>query len=246
MPDRYFVPEPLAGEFARLDGEEAHHLSHVMRARPGDEVLLFDGSGAEWQARVQRLGRSEVELQVLSRHEIDRELPADLLLAVALPKGERQRWLVEKAVELGVHRLTPLVTERGVAQPVEKALLRLRRTVIEASKQCGRNRLMEITEPVAVASYFTSAALTNALRAVADPGGQKSVSALFATWSPAAPRRLDFAVGPEGGFSPMEVSLAATNGWSTVELGPRILRIETAAIYLASVGALACQVGKAL
>lgn len=232
MPDRYFVHEPITGESARLEGEEAHHLSHVMRARPGTELILFDGSGAEWQARVVRLGRSEVELELLSRHEIVREPAADVTLAVALPKGDRQRWLVEKAVELGVRRLTPLITQRGVAQPVDKALSRLRRTVIEASKQCGRNRLMEISEPVKMVEYLASPAIAESHRAIADPSARLSLGEMLLNWSAARP--IVFAVGPEGGFSDHEVSVAATNDWSIVELGPRILRIETAAIFLAS------------
>src|SRR5579885_1803665 len=108
MADRYFVAEPITGNSARLADEEAHHLAHVMRAKPGQEVVLFDGGGAEWRARVARVGRSEIELELLTRHEVDRELSCELTLGVALPKGDRQKWLVEKAVELGVRRLVPL------------------------------------------------------------------------------------------------------------------------------------------
>ena len=118
-----------------------------MRATPGTQVTLFDGGGDEFSATVAQLRRSDVELSILSRESIDRELPFDLTLGVALPKGDRQKWLVEKAVELGVTRIVPLRTRRGVAQPVEQALVRLRRAVIEASKQCGRNRLLQIDEP---------------------------------------------------------------------------------------------------
>ena len=110
MADRYFVESPIAGDQARLCGAESHHLAHVMRAKPLDEVVLFDGSGAEFLARVERVGRSEIELAVLSRAAVNREARTPLTLAVALPKGDRQRWLVEKAVELGVARLVPLVT----------------------------------------------------------------------------------------------------------------------------------------
>ncbi len=147
MSERYFVDKTISGGRVALNGPEAHHLIHVMRAAPGLNVVLFDGSGAEFPAVVQRVGRSDVELAVLSRELVDRELPFDLTLATALPKGDRQKWLVEKAVELGVTRLVPLRTQRAVAQPVEQALARLRRAVIEASKQCGRNRLMPIDAP---------------------------------------------------------------------------------------------------
>src|SRR5688572_8850936 len=112
MSDRFFVETPIESERAELIGSEAHHLAHVMRAAVGAEVTLFDGSGAEFPARVIKIGRSQVELVVLERREIDRELPFPLVLGVALPKGDRQKWLVEKATELGVSRIVPLQTSR--------------------------------------------------------------------------------------------------------------------------------------
>ncbi len=117
MSDRYFTDEPITGGSVVLAGAEAHHLIHVMRAAPGHRVTLFNGSGDEFPAVVERVGRAEVELTVLARESVNRELPFELTLGVALPKGERQRWLVEKAVELGVTRIVPLRTCRAVAQP---------------------------------------------------------------------------------------------------------------------------------
>jgi 16S rRNA (uracil1498-N3)-methyltransferase len=168
MPDRYFVETPITGAQARLEGPEAHHLAHVMRAKPGLQVTLFDGSGAEFDARIETVGRATVELGVLDRIEVDRELARHITLAVSLPKGDRQRWLVEKATELGVARLIPLITARSVAQPVESALARMRRAVIEASKQCGRNRLMEVSAAVPF-SDFVGVAMDNVERWIAHP-----------------------------------------------------------------------------
>ena len=204
-----------------------------MRAKPGTQVVLFDGSGAEFVARVERIGRSEVRLAVLSRREVDRELPLELTLGVALPKGDRQRWLVEKAVELGVGRIVPLLTARSVAQPARGTLKRLRRTVIEASKQCGRNRLMEIAEPRAWADYIADAG-QSARRLLAQPDGHRAETAP----PPAADSAgaVFLAVGPEGGFTDDEVSLGIAAGWQTIDLGPRILRVETAAILLSILG----------
>ena len=117
MPDRFFHDPPLALGPVLLAGPEAHHLIHVLRAKPGLEVVLFDGSGAEYAARVERIERSAVALSVWERREIDREAPLRITLGVALPKGDRQKWLVEKATELGVLRLVPLETcaRRGPA-----------------------------------------------------------------------------------------------------------------------------------
>src|SRR5689334_9580454 len=113
MSERFFVTTPIAAERVKLEGPEAHHLSHVMRAKVGDRVALFDGSGCEFDAQIESIGKSVVELSVVERREVDRESAVRLTLAVALPKGDRQQWLVEKAVELGVASIVPLVTERG-------------------------------------------------------------------------------------------------------------------------------------
>jgi 16S rRNA (uracil1498-N3)-methyltransferase len=228
--DRYFTPEPITGERAVLSGAEAHHLIHVMRAEPGRRIELFDGSGRQWVAEVRRIARSEVELALLAEEPIDRESPADVTLAVALPKGDRQRWLVEKAVELGVRRLVPLETARGVARPGDTALERLRRCVIEASKQCGRNRLLEIGPPQPWAVLLAATADVPQ-RWMAYPGGDRL--------PPLAPHDpVVLAVGPEGGFTADEVTAAVQAGWRLVDLGPRTLRVETAAILLAALVAV--------
>jgi 16S rRNA (uracil1498-N3)-methyltransferase len=234
MSERFFVAPPITGDRALLTGDEARHLAAVMRAQPGDEVLLFDGSGQEFTARVETIKRQAVELAIVERRAVSRELKFSLTLAVALPKGDRQKWLVEKATELGVTRLVPLVTERGVAQPVESALQRLRRSVIEASKQCGRNRLLEIGEPLTATELFAGEAAGKP-RLIADPQGQPLRTYLEAVKiAPAASSAVLVAIGPEGGFAPGELSSASAAGWQAISLGERILRVETAAIAIAA------------
>jgi 16S rRNA (uracil1498-N3)-methyltransferase len=233
MTHRYHVDRPIAQGLATLTGPEAHHLLHVMRAKPGDEVVLFDGSGDEFSARVETLRRSEADLAILGRHTVSRELPCPLVLGVALPKGDRQRWLIEKAVELGVTRLIPLETARSVAQPNAKAVERLRRAVIEASKQCGRNRLMEIAAPQRWPDFLASIA-DAPIRLVAHPAPEsRPPSISHATSGPVV-----LAVGPEGGLSDEEVAQATGHGWHPTSLGPRILRIETAALALVALVAM--------
>jgi 16S rRNA (uracil1498-N3)-methyltransferase len=231
MSNRFFIAA-VDGERAVLERGEAHHLAQVMRAQIGTEVVLFDGSGCEYAARVTRMGRSEVHLQIHERRETDRELDKRITLAVALPKGDRQRWLVEKAVELGVAGLVPIHTRRGVAQPAERALRRLERAVIAASKQCGRNRLMEIGAASTLEEYVASASPDSA-RLIADPSGEE-VSLPFPGDRPVAAETRDYQllIGPEGGFTSDELELARGQGWRTINLGPRILRVETAALAL--------------
>jgi 16S rRNA (uracil1498-N3)-methyltransferase len=234
MADRYYVETPIASDEVRLVGAEAHHLAHVMRARPGSEVVLFDGGGAEFRARVERVGRSEIELAVISRNAVDRELGAPLCLGLGLPKGDRPRWLVEKAVELGVTSLAPLDCARANDRPTPAAIQRLRRAVIEASKQCGRNRLMEIGEPRGAAEFFAHQP-SAAVRIIAQPGATDCQSALDEMLSSGSTlTQVVLAIGPEGGFTPSEIDLASAHGWRQVSLGPRVLRVETAALALAA------------
>jgi 16S rRNA (uracil1498-N3)-methyltransferase len=233
--DRYYSASVIEGDSVSLSGDEAQHLIRVMRARPGTQLLLFDGHGSEYLAEVERVGRGEVALSILERRDVDRELPIAIVLAVSLPKGDRQRWLVEKAVELGVRRIVPLKTSRSVAQPVQQAVARLERAVIEASKQCGRNRLMEIGQPQEWPE-FVSATENVPTRLLAHPearpreGPRRSGQDFPPDEVIADPVLL--AVGPEGGFTAEEIALATAAGWRPVDLGPRILRVETAAIFL--------------
>ena len=235
MSDRFFVAPPIEGQRVLLGGSEAHHLIHVMRLQPGDTVILFDGSGAEFRGQIANLRRSEVEIDVLARAVVDRELPLSLTLGVALPKGDRQKWLVEKMVELGVTSLVPLRTVRSVAQPGNQALDRLQRTVIEACKQCGRNRLMELAEPRDWSDYVGDAPAA-AWRLIAHPATSDPPGIAAGVSHPmrndVQRRPIFLAVGPEGGFSEEEVTLATATGWQVRDLGPRLLRVETAALFL--------------
>ncbi len=259
MSQRFFVSAPITQDHVILSGDEAHHLGRVMRGKVGDAVKLFDGSGAEFEAIVTAVGRSTVELRILAKQLVNREAPRTLCLGVAIPKGDRQRFLVEKAVEMGVATLTPLETTYGVAQPTANALERLRRAVVEASKQCGRNRLMKIADPVPLA-HFLHEPSSETMRIFAHPSGN-SISTLLPLLHHDMPNRssdkyandntdvetskrflaadkhlpsIYAAIGPEGGFSDDEVCEASRAGWEVVNLGSRILRVETAALVLAA------------
>jgi len=240
MSERFFVEQPIEGDQAELVGPEAHHLSHVLRARRGEFVTLFDGTGFEYRARIESIARAQVSLSVLDRSRVDRELAFSLTLGVSLPRGDRQKWMVEKLSELGATRLVPLLAQRTVAEPGAAARERLRRTAIEAAKQCGRNRLLEIGEPVEIAN-FLSAAPRDAERWILHPHAVPDgwISAAAAPRFPSPTARLPatavvIAVGPEGGFTAEELQQSLALGWTPRTLGPRILRIETAAIAIAA------------
>lgn len=224
-----------------LQGPEAHHLLHVMRAKQGTFVTVFDGRGAEFLAKVDSTDRRNVVVRIVERRDVDCELDFAITVGCALPKGDRQRFLVEKLVELGVKRLVPLQTERSVARVNKSVCERLRRTVIEASKQCRRNRLLEVTGAVSLAEFLNSFRSVDAtdIRWLAHPDGT-SLSDARCEQSHATNEQRDvvFAVGPEGGFSAGEIVAAEQSGWRVVSLGPRILRSETAAVSLAAKFAL--------
>jgi 16S rRNA (uracil1498-N3)-methyltransferase len=229
MSERFFLASPPLSGRAVLEGDEARHLARVLRCRVGDAAELFDGSGAAWPARVVAIARDQVTLDVGEPMPDQRRHAPPLTLAVALPKGERQKWLVEKLTELGVARLVPLVTLRGVAEATPGALERLRRGVIEACKQCGRNSLLEVGGPRSVVDVLRERPV--GVRAiVADPvGGPIPADAL-------APDHggMIGLIGPEGGFAAEELAACDAADVPRVCLGPHILRVETAAIALAA------------
>ncbi len=242
MTQRYYCEARLvADQCVTLVGPEAHHMRDVRRLGAGDLVSLFDGRGVECIAEIVTAKRGAVELRVLECMATDREVGAPITLGVALPKGERQRWLVEKVVELGVMRLTPLATERGVAEATTGAIARLERAVIEATKQCGRNRLMQIAPPVSLQDFLAEPRL-GAERWIAHPAtpsnGASDPQGNPAPWEPARGESpIWLAIGPEGGFTDAEIALADVHGWRRVSLGASILRVETAAIALATLAA---------
>ncbi len=234
MLHRFFSESPSAEGSVQIAGAEAHHLLHVLRLGVGDEVMLFDGRGDEFRASIANVSRQEVECIIEERSAADRELAFDLTLGVALPKGDRQRWLVEKAVELGVTQIIPLRCDRSVVRGSDRPSERLQRAVIEASKQCGRNRLAEIA-PAADFVDWVDRTPVGGLRLFAHPAASKPIQDLLVY---NVLTKVDIAIGPEGGFSQEEFALARTAGWHPVNLGPRLLRVETAALAALSAVAL--------
>lgn len=227
MADRCFRPDLPEGGPLTLEGEEAHHLARVRRAAPGDVVEVFDGRGRSVVARVVATGRDRVELEIVGPAPARRPAPVRLTLASAVPKGDRFDWLVEKATELGVARLVPILTARSVVDPRSSKLDRLRRTVIEACKQSGRNDLMAI-DPVTPWGELVGLPESQlGRRWLAHPEGPEVDAA--PAGSPGAGAAC-LAIGPEGGFDPAEVEAASALGWARLSLGPNLLRVETAAL----------------
>lgn len=245
MTSRFFIEDGLRSGKIAFGGSEFHHMVRVTRHQIGDTVRLFDGTGLEADAKLTFISRHTATLDVDSIEEVPEETGPRFTLAVPLPKASRAGWLVEKAVELGVSRIIPIRTSRSVVDPRASRLDTLRQSVIAASKQSGRSRLMSIDPVVEWAELLKQDRSGRAI-VVAHPGGapfttslvteslSNAVAGAKTKTSKLSPELLAV-VGPEGGFTVEEISQAATNDARLVSLGPRLLRVETATLMMASV-----------
>jgi 16S rRNA (uracil1498-N3)-methyltransferase len=219
---RLFVREALAeGARVELDAGQANYLGNVLRMGAGDPLLLFDGSSGEWLARITESGRKRMVLTAECRTRDPETIP-DVWLAFAPVKRAQTDWLVEKATELGVARLLPVMTRRTVAERVK--IERLQAIAIEAAEQCGRTRLPEIADPLPLTKLLDEREADRILY-FADEGGGEAVAKAF------RPGPALILTGPEGGFTDEErAAVRAAPNSVAVSLGPRILRAETAAL----------------
>ena len=230
---RLFVDTPLAaGGLVTVEGPQAHYLANVLRMGAGDQFLLFNGMSGEWLAEIVDAGKKRIALAVIEATRPQESVP-DLWLAFAPIKRGRVDWLVEKAVELGVAHLMPVVTQRTIVDKL--SLERMRANIVEAAEQCGRTSLASIDAPVKLDAFLRGLDGARALYFADETGGEPAASAF-------APGPAILLTGPEGGFTPDEAAaIRAAPGAKAISLGPRILRAETAA--LAGVAAWMAAVG---
>jgi 16S rRNA (uracil1498-N3)-methyltransferase len=219
---RLYVEPPLsAGVAVGLDAGQANYLGNVLRLKEGGEVLLFDGVSGEWLARVAEAGKRRMILSVVKLTKAQEGVP-DLTLAFAPVKKGRVDWLVEKAVELGVSRLEPVITRRTIVDKLN--LERMRAHIVEAAEQCGRTALATIAEPVKLDAWLRALDPARALYFADETGGEPASLTFKA--GPAT-----IIIGPEGGFTSEEaLAIRAAPNAHAISLGPRILRAETAAL----------------
>ena len=219
---RLYVEAPLGpGARVQLDAGQANYLGNVMRLKEGDRLLVFDGMSGEWLAEIAETGKKRMTLSVNDQTRPQERAP-DLWLAFAPVKKGRVDWLVEKAVELGVSRLLPVVTQRTIVDKLN--LDRMRAHIVEASEQCGRTALADIDEPVRLDAFLKQREVTRTLYFADETGGEPAASA-FQSGSSL------ILTGPEGGFTPDEAAaIRSAPNSKAVSLGPRILRAETAAL----------------
>lgn len=209
----------------------ARHVQ-VRRAQPGDALLLFDGQGGEWTAQVLEMGRQQVSVQVGRHDPVSREAPVAVTLAMGMPANDRMDWLIEKATELGVHALQPLVTERSVlrlsGERAERKLAHWQGIAVAAAEQSGRTRVPTVAPVLPLAAWLAGSATlaSTAVRWVLSPQ-----AAHLAVPRPPSGDVLALS-GPEGGLSSDELALARARGFQPLQLGPRVLRADTAPLAL--------------
>ena len=229
MADRFFTDSAFVDDQITLADDQAHHLINVMRAKLGGEVVLFDGHGNEFQTEIIDLAKKRLTLKRLATTRPERKLATDITIAAALPKGDRQKFLIEKLVELGVAKFIPLSTPRSVAQVNPKVIGRIEKQIIEATKQCRRSYLMKISEAKTIAEMIEDNDTASSRCYIAHPYNAQSLASVAAAES----QSVVWLIGPEGGFSDEEVTQANAAGWQAIAFGDIILRIETAAMFAA-------------
>lgn len=235
-PPSAFAPDT---QTVTLSADEARHARDVLRLHPGDEVYVFDGAGRESRCEVREFNRDSASLDVLEEVEPARpESPLDLTLAIALLKGEKFDLVVQKATELGASRIVPIISARADVRirtdaDAKRKVVRWQRIALEAAKQCGRARLMEIEDPNELKALIDRPAEEGELRLMfAERDG---ISLAEVTRNPVPDFVKVFAlIGPEGGWTGDEIELARARAWKIITLGGRTLRAETAAIAIAA------------
>ena len=235
---RIYLPHPLRpGHDVQLPTQAGEHIARVLRLEAGHPLRLFNGDGHEYVAELALVAKRSVSARVLSSTTMDRESPLRITLGQGIARGDKMDWILQKATELGVARIVPLVSERTEvklgAERAERRLAHWRAVIASACEQCGRNRLPELLEPVRLANWAAAVADEGGLRLALDPRGDVAVRDLPVV------RAATLAVGPEGGLSEQDLATLQHAGFRGLRLGPRILRTETAGLAaLASLQAI--------
>jgi len=232
---RIYVPSTLdADNSITLSKESSHYLSNVLRLQGGSPLIVFNGKGGEYNAEISEIKKRDVTINVKEYADVDNESPLSIHLLQGVSRGEKMDYTIQKATELGVKTITPVITERSIikmsAERWLKKIEHWRGVAISACEQCGRNILPEINEPIEFRSIINAVSSDeNDALIILHPGGT-SLKIVISK----APRRVTVLIGAEGGFSETELANAISSGFVPVAIGPRILRTETAGAAIIS------------
>lgn len=224
---RIYIDQPLAiTESILLNENASHYLSKVLRMQEGRELIVFNGQGGEYFSQIKELGKKQVSIQINQFNQDNRQSTLDLHLAIGISRGERMDWVLQKATELGVTQIIPLITERTEVkikgEKQDKKMQHWQQIIISACEQCQRNLLPLLHEPQSIDEWLKT--VSTDYRFVLHHRNDQSLS------KSSTPRSVTLLIGPEGGLSEEEISLAENEKFQSLRLGPRILRTETAPI----------------
>jgi len=237
---RIYTDQPLApGREVLLPEQAGEHIARVLRLERGHPLIVFNGDGREYDANLASLAKRAVTAEIGTARDVDREAPLSLTLAQGIARGEKMDWILQKATELGVARIVPIVTERTEVkldeERAERRLAHWTQVIASACEQSGRNRLPALQPPQRLDRWLGSLGDASATRLVLFPAGKVSLQQL-----PQMENGAILVVGPEGGLSDNDIALLTQTGFRGLRLGPRILRTETAGLAaLAALQAIA-------
>jgi len=232
--NRIFCDGPLSeGLEVKLPSAGAYHVARVLRMRAGAPLIVFDGTGGAFQAELAQVEGDNVTARLVHRTSDTAESPLKVTLVQGVSRSERMDWTLQKATELGVAAIAPVLTARSVVRLDDKQASKKqqhwRGIVIGACEQCGRTRVPNVSAPMQLRSYFANVR-KEGLRLVLSPSAPGSLAGLASL-----PSKVELLIGPEGGLDDDELTAARTAGFTPVRLGPRVLRTETAAVVALAV-----------
>ena len=230
---RFFVsPDNINDNSITITGEDIIHLSKVLRLREGDSLIICDGNGTDYECQIDSISKTEAIATIINSVPNCAEPPINITIYQGLPKSDKMDYIVQKCVELGVNKIVPVVTKRAVAIPRDgdKKIIRWQKIASEAAKQCGRGILPEVGKIVNFDQVINHIKDQDAINII--PYENEKSFKLKDSLKPC--KNINILIGPEGGFDIEEIELAMSNGISSVTLGPRILRTETAPLAVVS------------
>ena len=234
--NRFYVPFHAGLKNLWIDSSESHHIIHVKRLKIGDSIIVFNGTGDEFEAEIEDIEDNRVNVRINQQKTISKENIVEIDIAFAIPKGKRSHLLIQKCTELGVHKLIPINYARSVVKLKDDCSVKIekwQKIAIEASKQCGRNTITEIGNIVDFDNILnTSDSYDLPLFACSQSDSDNLKNTLQE--HPKPNNILSF-IGPEGGFTTNEIEMAKRAGCKFVSLGSQILRVETAAIAVSAI-----------
>lgn len=232
-------PDNIKDGHIRIEGEDFRHLNKVLRLGPGETIYVFDGSGREYEARLISTDKTGALAEITASYQTQAEAEVRLTLFQGLPKGEKMDLIIQKGVELGVHKIVPVITERTVVQldresGVKKAA-RWNKIAREAAKQCRRAIVPQVSEPLGFDEVLKESSKFGAALMLYENESKKCLKEILKCYTIKKIKDIALLIGPEGGFSPCEADRCIESGFDVAGLGKRILRTETAAISVISI-----------